>query len=269
MQQDAGPDTTSAKPGALFQLERRELIMERVLREGRVDVTELADIFDVTSETIRRDLTDLQGDRLLRRVHGGAVPWRSWVFEPKLEVRESHNTEEKHRIAMAALREVPERGSIIIDSGSTATHLADVLDRGSDLKVITNSIPIIQSLASTEHPDVIVIGGTLRRNTMAFVDETGVDMLRDITVDVLFMSCDGASPERGFTTPYRSEAAIKRAMIASARRTVMMFDHTKIGNDQLLRFASIDDVDTIITGSKVDDQMVRLFEEQGTTVTRV
>ena len=261
--------TATAKPGGLFQLERRELIMERVLQEGRVDVAELAEAFNVTSETIRRDLTDLQSDRLVRRVHGGAVPWRSWIFEPALVVRESQNVEEKMRIARAATQEVPEHGSIMIDSGSTAAHLADLLDRDRDLTVITNSIPIVQSLATTERPDVIILGGTLRRNTMAFVDETGVDMLHDLTVDVSFMGCDGASPERGFTTPYRSEAALKRAMIASARRTVMMFDHTKIGNDQLLRFASIGDVDTIITGADVDDATVALLEEHGPGVVRV
>lgn len=259
----------AARSGVLFQFERREQIMERVLTKGSVDVSELAKEFEVTSETIRRDLTDLQRDRFVRRVHGGAVPWRSWIFEPKLERRESQNVEEKHRIARAALEEVPERGAILIDSGSTSAHLADLLDRDRDLTVITNSIPIVQSLATTERPEVVVIGGRLQRNTMAFVDESGVDMLREITVDVLFMGCDGVSPERGFTTPYRGEVAIKRAMMASARRTVMMFDHSKIGNDQLLRIAPVCDIDIIITGAKVSDAAAARLAEQGPTVTRV
>lgn len=268
MQQEAQETTSTAKSGALFQLERRERIMERVLREGRVDVTELAGAFDVTTETIRRDLTDLQHDRLVRRVHGGAVPWRSWIFEPRLEVRGSQNVDEKRRIARAALSEVPERGSIMIDSGSTTSHLADLLGDG-ELTVITNSIPIVQSLAATEHLEVMTIGGTLRRNTMAFVDEAGVNMLRDITVDVLFMGCDGASPERGFTTPYRSEVAIKQAMMASARRTVMMFDHSKVGSDQLLRFAPISGVDIIFTGVETNGPTAALLQEQGPIVSRV
>ena len=213
--------------------------MELVLRDRRVDVTDLSGRFKVTTETIRRDLTDLQQDRLVRRVHGGAVPWRSWVFEPQLEIRGSQNVEEKRRIARAALDLIPDRGSIIIDSGSTTAHLGDVLSRERKVTVVTNSIPIIEALAASEPIEVIVIGGRLRGSTMAAVDATGVDMLRDITVDVVFMSCDGMSPERGFTTPYRSEVAIKRAMMASARRVVSMFDHTKVGNDQLLRFASL------------------------------
>ena len=256
------------RAGPRFQLERRELIMRQLLQEGRVDVTELAQAFDVTSETIRRDLTDLQRERLVRRVHGGAIPWRGSALVPRLEVREGINVDEKRRIATAATREVPERGSLIIDSGSTALHLADQLDRERDLTVITNSIPIIRSLALTDRPQVVVLGGALERKTMAMVDETGVELLRDITVDVLFIGCDGMSPETGFTTPYRAEVAIKRAMMASARRVVMMADHSKFGNEQLFRFAGIGEVDVFITGVEVDDATVARLEEQGPVVIR-
>jgi DeoR family transcriptional regulator, fructose operon transcriptional repressor len=262
-------EATVERAGPMFQLERRERIVERVRRDGRVDVAELAEMFDVTGETIRRDLTDLQHDRLVRRVHGGAVPWRGATIVPRLEVREGINVAEKRRIAAAAAKEVPEAGSLIIDSGSTALHFADVLDRERDLTVITNSIPIIRSLSTTERPVVIVLGGALERRTMAFVDETGVDLLRDITVDVLFIGCDGMSPERGFTTPYRAEVAIKRAMMASARRIVMMFDHSKVRNDQLFRFATIEEVHTIITDTGVDDATASFLEDQGPIVIRV
>ena len=156
-----GPAERSGRP--IFQLERRELIMQRLLREGRVDVADLAETFDVTSETIRRDLTDLQRERLVRRVHGGAIPWRGAPLVPRLEVREGINVDEKRRIAAAAAREVPERGSLIIDSGSTALHLADQLDRDRDLTVITNSIPIVRSLALSDGPQVVVLGGALER----------------------------------------------------------------------------------------------------------
>lgn len=256
------------RSASLFQFQRRERIMERVLREGRVDVGELAESFDVTSETIRRDLSDLQGDRMVRRVHGGAVPWRSGMSVPELRVREGQNVEEKRRIAAAAAREVPERGSVLIDSGSTAAHLADAFDRDRNVTVITNSIPIIQSLATTDQPRVVVLGGTLRRRTMAMVDETAVHALRDLAVDVLFFGCDGMSPERGFSTPYATEVVIKQAMMAAARRVVMMFDHTKVGNEQLYRFARIDQVDTIITDTEVDDAVVTALEAQGPVVIR-
>ncbi len=268
-QGETSPDREFGRAGPLFQGERRAQIMKRVLERGRVDVAELAADFEVTSETIRRDLTELQRERLVRRVHGGALPWRGSMLVPRLEVREGRNVEEKRRIASAALVEVPATGSLIIDSGSTALHLADGLDRKRDLTVVTNHIPIIRSLATTERPNVVVLGGALRRRTLAFVDETGVETLRDMTVDVAFIGCDGMSPERGFTTPYREEVAIKRAMMAAARRVVMMFDHSKVGNEQLFRFADIDEVDIIYTDSGMSDDTVSILEERGPVVVRV
>ena len=198
------------------------------------------------------------------------MPWRGSVIVPRLEVREGHNVggEAAHRQGGPRPR-CPHSGSLIIDSGSTALQLADVLDRERDLTVITNHVPIIRSLATTERPDVVVLGGALRRRTLAFVDETGVETLRDITVDVAFIGCDGMSPERGFTTPFREEVAIKRAMMAAARRVVMMFDHSKVGNEQLFRFADIDEVDIIYTDTGMDDATAALLEEQGPVVVRV
>ncbi len=268
-QADTPADRERGPGGPLFQGERRAQMMKLVLERGRVDVGELAEEFDVTGETIRRDLTELQRERLVRRVHGGAVPWRGSVIVPRLEVRESHNVAEKRRIAHAAAAEIPSHGSLIIDSGSTALQLADVLDRERDLTVITNHIPIIRSLATTERPHVVVLGGALRRRSLAFVDETGVETLRDLAVEVTFIGCDGMSPERGFTTPYREEVAIKQAMMAAARRVVMMFDHSKVGNEQLFRFAGTDEVDIIYTDSGMDEATAAMIEEQGPVVVRV
>jgi len=260
---------SEARPGVLFQDERQAQIVLRVLERGRVDVSDLAAEFGVTGETIRRDLTELQQERLVRRVHGGAVPWRGSVIVPRLEVREGHNAVEKRRIAKAAAAEVPQSGSIIIDSGSTALQLADVLDRERELVVITNHVPIIRSLSTTERPEVIVLGGALQRRSMAFVDETGVDALRDMVVDVAFIGCDGMSASNGFTTPFREEVALKRAIIAAARRVVMMFDHSKVGTEQLFRFAEVGEVDMIYTDTGVDLPTAAILEEQGPGVVRV
>jgi DeoR family fructose operon transcriptional repressor len=262
MATDAGDREQPGRDGHLFQVERRERILDRIERDGRVDVGDLARTFDVTSETIRRDLTDLQDDQLVRRVHGGAVPWRPRTTVPELRVREGQNADEKRRIAALAALEVPERGSIIIDSGSTASHVADLLDRDRDLTVYTNSIPIAQSLAQTERPRVVLLGGTLRRRTLALVDDTTVEQVRDLAVDVLFFGCDGMTPERGFSTPYRSEVSIKRAMMGAARRTVMMFDHTKAGSDQDYRFAGLEDVDVVITGREIDPEVAARIESK-------
>lgn len=263
-----GDGASQQEPAPRFLIERRNRILQQVLDEGRVDVSALADAFQVTTETIRRDLVALEQDRLVQRVHGGAVPWHNRGFEPLLDVRLSQHADEKRRIAHAALAELPDRGTVIIDSGSTTALLADALDRERDLTVITNSIPVLTTLAATPKPDVILLGGALRRDTMALVDETGVEALDGMTADVLFLSCDGVSPERGFTTPYRHEAAIKGAMLASARRVVMVFDHSKVGHDHLFRFATFDDVDVIVTGTELDAATAHLLEAEGPEVRR-
>lgn len=254
---------------ALFQGERHEFILERVRKYGRVEVAALAAALGVTGETIRRDLAQLQSQHLVRRQHGGAVPWREWMFEPNLAIRESHNIDEKRRIAGAAVEEVPESGSVLIDSGSTALRLADVFPRDRSLTVFTNSLPIARSLAISDKPEVVMLGGTLRRRTMACVDESGPWALQDINVDVLFFSCDAVSLERGFSTPDRSEVALKQAMMRSARRSVMMLDHSKFREDQRYKYASIGDVDVIITDAEVGDSTAARLQEMGPRVMRV
>lgn len=232
--------------------ERQELIVDLAMASRRVDVSDLARRLGVTTETIRRDLGRLQDQKLLRRVHGGAVPWQRWRHEPKLTVRDSQNAEEKHRIAKRALEELPAEGSMIIDSGSTSAHFASLLPEDTQLTVVTNSIPVVQVLATSEI-EVIMIGGALKKNTMALVDSSGVETVSSMVVDIAILGTDGVSAQHGFTTPYRDEVAIKRAMMSAARRTVLLTDHSKVGNDQLHRFAWINEVDTVITGSEASD----------------
>lgn len=260
--------TYEAGDRARFQSERQDEIARLILDEGRVEVADLAQRFSVTTETIRRDLSQLDREQILRRVHGGAVPHQSVRHEPRVAVREALHAVEKHKIARRAVEELPGGGSIMIDSGSTLSIFAGMLPEDVELTVFTNSIPVIRSLALRPAVEVNVIGGLLRKETMAMVDSTGVDMVRELTVDVLFISTDRISPDRGFTTPYRPEVAIKQAMIEAARRVVMLFDHTKVGTDQLFRFANVGDVDTIITDDGIAPSTIHALEELGPQVIR-
>lgn len=250
---DVSPDAEPVVSGHVFQTERQAQILDRAMADGRVDVATLAKNLDVTTETIRRDLDQLQDQRLVRRVHGGAIPWESWRFEPRLSVRDSHNPEQKRRIARRALEELPTDGTILIDSGSTAAQVAGLLPRDRSLRVVTNSIPVVNALANYESVEVIVIGGLLKTDTMAMVDSGGVAELAGINVDLLFTSSDGFSVDRGFTTPYRDEVAIKQAMMASARRSLMLVDHEKLGKDFLHQISEISEVDAIVTGTEMPE----------------
>lgn len=251
---------------ALFQGERQRQIAALTRQDGRVEVAHLAIKFDVTTETIRRDLSDLQRQKLVRRVHGGGVPWENSAFEPLVAVRADRNDAEKRRIARRAIEELPEQGSIIIDSGSTLTRFAEAIPDGPQLNVVTNSLPIAMALGERESVDVIVAGGTLRKNTLALVDGQTVDAIRPLVVDTLFISSDAATPATGLTTPYREEAALKETMIQSARRVVALIDHSKFAKDEFVRFAEWSDIDVLITNAELDPTLGAAIEATGTTV---
>ncbi|GAA3763461.1 DeoR family fructose operon transcriptional repressor [Spinactinospora alkalitolerans] len=231
----------------MYAEERQRLILERARREGRVDVAQLASEFEVTYETIRRDLTALERHGVLRRVHGGAIPVERLGFEPTLTVRDSVMTEEKERIAKAALAELPDEGAILLDAGSTTGRLAEQLPTDRELTVVTNSVSIALTLTPRTNINLMLLGGRLRTRTQATVDGWALQALEETFVDVAFMATNGVSAERGLTTPDTAEAMVKRAMIRSARRAVLLADHTKVGNDHFTRFATVDDVDCIIT----------------------
>lgn len=251
---------------ALFQSERQQEIVAMTVRSGRVEVAELSERFGVTTETIRRDLSDLQNQRLVRRVHGGAISWEAVGFEPLLSVRADLHDTEKRRMARIAVHQLPDSGAVIIDSGSTLSRFAEAIPQGASLRVVTNSLLTAQVLANHEEIDVIVIGGKLRRNTLAMVDAEAVAAVEPLVVDTLFISSDGFSPAKGLTTPYREEAALKQAMIRAARRVVALVDHSKVGQDHFMRFADWSDVDVLVTNTEVDADIVTAIEALGTTV---
>jgi len=256
----------SAPAPALFQSERQNEIVALTLRSGRVEVGELADRFGVTTETIRRDLSDLQGQRLLRRVHGGAIPADTVGFEPLVSIRADLHDTEKRRLALLAVRELPDTGSVIIDSGSTLTRFAEAIPSDCGLRIVTNSLPTAQALADHSDIDVIVLGGNVRKNTLAMVDSSTIAAIEPLNVDTLFISSDGFSPTKGLTTPYSAEAALKQAMIAAAQRVVALVDHSKLGHDQFIRFAEWSDVDVLVTNAEADAASIAAIEALGTSV---
>ncbi len=250
----------------MYAEERQQEILRRARAAGRVDVPRLATDLNVTSETIRRDLTVLERAGVVRRVHGGAIPVERLGFEPALAARDAVMTGEKERIAKAALEELPEDGAVILDAGSTTERLAEVLPADRELTVVVNSPRLAVSLAQRPLLTVIMLGGRVRPRTLATVDDWNLRLLEQIHVDVAFMGTNGMSVEHGFTTPDPAEAAVKRAMIAAARRAVVLADHTKAGGDYFSRFARFSEVDTLITDKGLDGELADDFERGGLRV---
>lgn len=252
----------------MYAEERLLLIVERARAAGRVDVAGLAAELAVTPETVRRDLTALERQGLLRRVHGGAIPVERLGFEPAVTARAEVLTSEKERIAKAALAEVPAEGAVLLDAGTTTARLAEALPTDRELTVVTNAIPIALALSVRPNLQTLMIGGRVRSRTLAGVGDWAEQALRGIRVDVAFLGANGVSVEHGLTTPDQSEAAVKRAMIAASRRRVVLADHTKVGEDFFARFGTLADVDVLVTDDGVDEELAAEIEAAGPSVVR-
>jgi DeoR family fructose operon transcriptional repressor len=252
----------------MYAEERQQAILTQARSQGSVDVDALSNGFDVSQETIRRDLKTLERAGHVRRVHGGAIPTERLTFEPALAQRDQIMVAEKMAIAERALEEVPEEGAILIDAGSTTRRFAQVLPEDRLLTVVTNSPAIGLSLAHRDEITVMLLGGRIRKRTLAAVDDWALAAIAQIHVDVAFIATNGLSVPRGLTTPDPAEATIKRAMIASARRVVLLADHTKIDEDYFARFGELSDIDVLVTDSGLSDSATMHLIKAGLDVVR-
>ena len=252
----------------LYPEERQHAIAALVTDRGRVAVTEVAERFGVTTETVRRDLAVLERAGMLRRVHGGAVPTGALsLVEPGLGERHGSRSEHKRKIAAAALDLLPDAdGSVLLDGGSTTAALADLLPVERRLLVATNSVPISARLSAAPGVTLHVLGGRVRGITQTAVGESTIRALEHLRVDVAFLGANGITARHGFSTPDETEAATKRAMAGAAQRTVVLADSSKLGREHLVRFAAVDDVDVLVTDSEADPDTVSALQDAGIDV---
>jgi DeoR family fructose operon transcriptional repressor len=252
----------------LYPEERQHAIASLVAERGRVQVAAVAEEFGVTTETVRRDLALLERAGHVRRVHGGAVPAGALALvEPGLGERHGTRTEQKRKIAAAALDLLPGvDGSLILDGGSTTAALADVLPGDRRLYVATNSVPIATRLSVTAGVALHVLGGRVRGITQTAVGDSTVRALADLRVDVAFLGTNGISAAHGFSTPDEAEAATKRAMVRAAQRSVVLADSSKLGREHLVRFAALEDVDALVTDGDADPSAIAELEQAGIEV---
>jgi DeoR family fructose operon transcriptional repressor len=253
----------------MYAPERQQAILRIARANGRVDVLSLATEFDVTAETVRRDLKALDRAGLVRRVHGGAIPAGQLDFEPDLAARESAATDEKERIAQAAVEELPAKGSVVLDAGTTTSRLATAIPLDAALTVVTHALPTAARLADHPGIELHIVGGRVRHRTRAAVDAWALRNYGEINADVLFLATNGFSLDGGLTTPDLAEAAVKRTIMAAARRVILLADSTKVGQDHFARFGDLSHVDLLITDTGLSSDDARLIEAQGTSVKRV
>lgn len=249
--------------------ERRRHILDILSRDGRVLVVDLAKQFRTSQVTIRKDLDALEAHGRIHRSHGGALPARGSALEdPTLREKEKLHRKEKLQIAAAAARMVQEGQVVILDSGTTTTAIARALRKFENLTIITNAVNIAAELSGSSL-DLILTGGTLRKNSFSLVGPIAEETLRRLNGDILFLGVDGFDVQHGLTTPNLLEAKVNRAMMDVARVVVAVCDSSKFGRRTLSSIAPPSGVHHLITDRGIPKPDLAALKKAGIQITLV
>src|SRR6201984_2103735 len=261
--------TRISKTSPVMNEERRRAILDALNREGRVLVVELARHFRTSAVTIRKDLEILHSQGRVHRTHGGALPARESALEdPTLREKEKLHRKEKLRIAEAAARLVQEGQVVILDSGTTTTAIARALRSFQNLTIVTNAVNIAAELSGTA-VEVILTGGTLRKNSFSLVGPIAEETLHRLSADILFLGVDGFDVHFGLSTPNLLEAKVNRVMVEVARRTVAVCDASKFGRRSLSLISPTPTLQEVITDRGAPKSDLRALKQAGIEVTLV
>jgi DeoR/GlpR family transcriptional regulator of sugar metabolism len=247
--------------------DRRSRIMELLEEREFVSVAELAETFQLTEMSVRRDLTALSSEGRVTRVRGGATRPRVGQTSRGFAAAVKRNPEEKAKIAEAAAKLV-EPGATFFYSGSTVARVASCLPPKvrPALTMVTNSLPLIDEVTTWLDPHLVAIGGLYLPQYMAFVGPQTIDTLQELSADIAVVGCDGLSAEGGLTTPHQLVAEVGAMMIERAQRTIVVADYTKVGRRGFTPIAAISDVDVLVTDTQSDPAEIAALREMGLEV---
>ncbi len=226
---------------------RKIYIRERLKTNNSVLVGTLAKELQVSEMTIRRDLSELEKEGFLRRIHGGAVREVSRIYEPPFNVRKTICTEEKILISQKAVELVEEGETIAIDSGTTAIELAKQLTEFRNLTIATPSIHIALLFLSNPGIETILSGGKVRKTEGSLIGEITRNTFKNLFFDKFFLSTAGISIESGFTEYIMDDAAIKKLIMSHSKKTIALMDSSKFNQTAFSQVCALKDVDVIIT----------------------
>jgi DeoR/GlpR family transcriptional regulator of sugar metabolism len=230
----------------MWSEERHHRILTMLIAQGRIETDSVAETLNVSRETVRRDLLKLEADGKVRRVHGGAIAAEISAEKP-FETRRQVNAAEKKRIAKAAARLLQPGECCFIDAGTTTAAFAQELARLPGIAVITNSLDVASAMHGGQpDADVLLLGGQLGADAPATYGEITISEIERFRPDAAIISPVGLDPEHGATDYFLPEAEVARAMIANARRLIMLADRSKIGEVSRVRLCPMAVIDTLV-----------------------
>ncbi|MDQ0189087.1 DeoR/GlpR transcriptional regulator [Alicyclobacillus cycloheptanicus] len=252
----------------MLPVERHRAILYEVNTRGSIRVKELSRMFEVTEETVRRDLDNLEHEGKLLRSYGGAIRIEGDQRETPLPQREAEHVPEKERIACEAATYVVPGDRIVLDASTTAWHLAMVLPN-IPVTVVTNSMKVALELSSRDKIEVISTGGIVGSDSLSYVGPIAEDALRQFHVNKAFVSCKGLHSEFGLSESHALQALVKRNMVSIADEVFVLADHSKIQMRDFTIVSPLEDVDVLITDHQVSNEDVLAIRRQGVRVIQV
>lgn len=246
----------------MLAIERKNEILATLQKEHRVLVSQLSQKYDVTEETIRRDLDKLEKEGFVKKTYGGAVINNNTNIDLPLRIREKTNKKEKMTIAKYTAGLIEEGESIMLDSSSTSLMIARELKQLKKLTVITNSVEVLVALAGNKGITVISTGGTLRDSSLSLVGRTAEKTLTNFNVDKAIISCKGFDIKKGITESNEEEAEVKNIMRSCAGKTILAIDSSKFDNISFTKMNDLKPDDIVVTDYLDDEKWLTYFNDR-------
>ena len=246
--------------------ERQRQILSLLSRQGRLSVAEIVEQFSISEATARRDLESLASEGKVQRVHGGAIAVEQAPPELPILERENEEADEKTRIGRVTAELIADNESVFLGSGTTVLDVAKNLRDRKNLTVITNSLPVLNTLAGLKEITVISLGGQLRDSELSFIGHITEQALAEIRVDKVVMGTRGISLEHGLTNDYLQETLTDRAILRIGREVIIVADHTKVNRVSTVLLAPLDAVHTFVTNEQADEKFIQSLKKQNIKV---
>jgi DeoR/GlpR family transcriptional regulator of sugar metabolism len=244
-------------------IDRQLQILQLVERQQRISVADICTTFDVSKATARRDLVTLASEGKVQRVHGGAIALTQAPPEQPILQRQREQTDEKIRIGQVAAALVQDGETVFLGSGTTVLEVARTLRVRRNLTVLTNSLPVVNTLAGVEGITVICLGGMLRDSELSFIGHITEQALAEVRADKVFIGTRAISLEYGLTHEHLPETMTDRAILKAGKEIIVLADHTKFGLAATVRLAPLERIHTIVTDEQTPRDFADVVQKKG------
>lgn len=240
--------------------ERYRKLIDYLQEHEIIKIDTLMELFHISIETARRDLNHLEKEGLIKKIYGGAALVRTEVREPAASDRMFRNLKEKTAIGKQCAEFIDDGDSVLIEVGTTTLQVAKALKGKQNLKIITNSIHVINELMDTDF-ELYVIGGRVRHGEGSISGAIAMAELEKLHIGKAIISAGGITPEEGLSDYHIEEALLRKKIIDQSHETIVAADTSKFGRDVLAHICPISAVDLIITGANLDPDLIARFEK--------